>query len=127
MEFVWLLILIALAQFIFFTGKVGAARGKFDVPAPKTVGNEEWERLFRVQQNTMEQLILFVPGMIAFATYVSETWALLPGAAFVIGRLLYGMTYAKDPEKRAPGAVMSIFSNIILVAGGLIGVVLSLI
>ena len=122
MEYVIVVILIALLQYCWFVGKVGFNRGKYEVDAPKTVGNENWERLFRVQQNTMEQLILFVPGMLAFAWYVSPVWALLPGALFVIGRQVYSYLYTKDPASRGPGMVLSFFSNIALVVGALIGI-----
>jgi len=127
MELVWLIILIALAQYIFFTGQVGAQRGKLGVSAPKTVGDDTWEAYFRVQQNTLEQLIVFVPAMIAFATFVSAQWALLPGVLFVIGRQIYFHGYTKDPEKRAAGAGVTILTNIALVLGAMIGVVIKLI
>ena len=56
MELPALITIIALLEFMFFALKVGLGRQKFDVPAPAVSGNEEWERYFRVQQNTMEQL-----------------------------------------------------------------------
>ena len=126
MEYSIAIILIALLQFIFFTGRAGLSRGKYDVKAPKTVGNERWERIHRIQQNTMEQLVIFIPGMIIFSLYVSATWVLLPGILFVIGRHLYSRLYLQSPENRGPGMVLSFFSNIALVVGGLIGVGLNL-
>ena len=71
MRFTALVILIALVQYLFFTGQVGLMRGRHGVKAPQTSGHETWERLFRVQQNTMEQLIIFIPAMIAFSLYAS--------------------------------------------------------
>ena len=78
MNYVILLILLALTQYIWFTGRAGFLRTRYQVDAPKCTGEEAWERMFRVQQNTMEQLIMFIPGMLAFAHLVSATWALLP-------------------------------------------------
>ena len=121
MEYTIAIISIALLQYIFFTGRTGFSRGKFEINAPKTVGDETWERIYRVQQNTMEQLVIFIPGMIIFSTYVSQTWVLLPGILFVIGRQIYSQMYINNPDKRAPGMVLSFFSNIALVLGGLIG------
>ena len=127
MDYVYLLILLALVQFIYFTMRTGITRGKYGVHAPKTQGHETWERIFRVQQNTMEQLVLFIPGILAFAHYVSPRWALLPGILFVIGRQLFSYLYIANPEKRVPGAALSFLSNVVLVVGALIGVLLQLI
>ncbi|MDB4322310.1 MAPEG family protein, partial [bacterium] len=80
-----------------------------------------WEIKFRIQQNTLEQLIVFIPSMLTFSYYVSASWVLLPGVLFLLGRQIYSSLYLKDPKIRGPGAVMSIFSNIALVIGSLIG------
>jgi glutathione S-transferase len=122
MEYAVIIISIALLQYIFFTGRAGFARGKYEVKAPKTDGNDTWEILFRVQQNTMEQLVIFIPGMIAFSIYVSEVWVLLPGILFVVGRQVYSHLYIKNPDSRGPGMVLSFFSNIALVLATLIGI-----
>ena len=126
MEYTIVIISIALLQYIFFTGRVGFSRGKYKIHAPKTVGDETWERLYRIQQNTMEQLVIFIPGMIAFSLYVSPTWALLPGILFVAGRQMYSHLYIKNPESRAPGMVLSFFSNIALVLASIIGIGISM-
>jgi uncharacterized MAPEG superfamily protein len=126
MELIYLIILVALTQYIYFTFRTGLSRNKYGVKAPKCAGDETWERLFRVQQNTLEQLILFVPGMLLFAHYVSSKWVLLPGIAFVVGRALYSHLYIKNPESRTPGVALSLFSNVILVVGSLIGLGLAL-
>jgi uncharacterized MAPEG superfamily protein len=125
-HYIALIILIALLQYCYFTFRVGLLRGKYGVLAPKCTGNDTWERMFRVQQNTMEQLVVFVPGMILFAQYVSATWALLPGVLFIIGRALYSHLYIKDPTSRPVGVALSLFSSLALALGGLIGVGLSL-
>lgn len=126
MEFTALIILIALIQYVYFSVRVGSARPRYHVDAPKTEGNENWERLFRVQMNTLEQLIVFVPGMMLFSTYASDLWALIPGVLFIVGRQLYAMEYVKDPKTRVPGMAMTLFANAILLGGGLVGVVMAL-
>ncbi|MDH3787972.1 MAG: MAPEG family protein [Xanthomonadales bacterium] len=126
MEFAALLILLALAQFTFFSIRVGASRSKFGVDAPSTRGNETWERLYRVQQNTMEQLVIFVPSMLAFSFYLSARWALVPGLLFLVGRQLYSYEYISNPGSRAPGMALTLLANAVLLLGGLTGILLKL-
>ena len=126
MEFTALIVLLALVQYVWFSVRVASARGKYHVQAPKTAGDEAWERLFRVQMNTLEQLIVFVPGMFLFAIYVSSDWAALPGVVFIVGRQLYALEYTKDPKARAPGMALTLLANAALLAGALIGVVAGL-
>ena len=121
MEYASLIVLLALLQYIWFTVRVGASRGKHKVIAPACNGDETWERMFRVQQNTMEQLIILIPGTIAFAYYTSPLWVLLPGATFIIGRFLYSAEYVKDPNSRVLGMSLTLAANATLVIGALVG------
>jgi uncharacterized MAPEG superfamily protein len=122
MENAVLIILLSLVQFTWFSVRVGIARGKYGVDAPKTTGNEIWERLYRVQQNTMEQLILFIPAMLAFSAYLSTRWALVPGIVFLVGRQLYSWEYVSKPPSRTPGMALTLLANTVLLAGALAGV-----
>jgi len=124
MEHATLLVLLALLQYIWFTVRVGANRGKYHVDAPACEGDEAWERLFRVQQNTMEQLIIMIPATYAFAYYVSGLWVLLPGVAFIIGRFLFSAEYLKDPKTRVPGMSLTLAANAVLVVGALVGLLM---
>ena len=123
MDHATLIVLLALLQYVWFTARVGLARGKYHVDAPACDGDEAWNRLFRVQQNTMEQLIVFIPGTYAFAYYFSELWVLVPGLAFLIGRFLYSGEYLSDPKTRTPGMAITLLSNVVLVLGALYGLV----
>lgn len=125
MQYIYLVIAIALAQFAFFTGRAGFSRAKFNISAPKTVGDEGWERLYRVQQNTMEQLVMFIPSMIIFTQFWNPVWALIPGVTFIIGRQLYSYQYIRKPESRATGMILSFFSNIALIIAIIVGFVIS--
>jgi len=127
MEYIILLILLALAQYLFFTVRVGTTRTKYRINAPKTTGDETWERMFRVQQNTMEQLIVFIPAMIVFGIYLSETWALVPGVIFLVGRQLYSFEYVNNPGSRVPGMALSLLANAVLMLGALIGLAMKII
>jgi len=115
MEYATIIVMLALAEYLYFTGKVGAARGKSGIEAPACTGDLAFERAFRVQQNTLEQLIIFIPATYAFAHYVSELWVLLPGAIFIIGRLMYANAYVNDPAKRAPGMIATMLSSAAMV------------
>ncbi|MBT8091989.1 MAG: MAPEG family protein, partial [Gammaproteobacteria bacterium] len=55
--------ILALGQFILFSIQVGSMRGKHGVDAPAIAGHPEFERMFRIQQNTMEQLVAFIPAL----------------------------------------------------------------
>jgi uncharacterized MAPEG superfamily protein len=127
MEYTALIILFALLQYLLFITRVALGRGKFGVKAPATSGNPTWERIYRVQQNTMEQLVLFIPAAIAFSVYVSDRWVLLPGLLFLVDRQLYSWEYVKDPDSRTPGMAISLLSNLALVIGALIGLLLDMI
>ena len=116
-----LIVLLALLQYVFFTGQVGLARGKYKVNAPACDGDENFARLFRVQQNTLEQLIIFIPASYAFAYYLSALWVLVPGMVFILGRFLYSMEYLKDPKTRTPGMALTLLANVVLVLGALFG------
>jgi len=121
MDHATLIVLLALLQYVWFTARVGLARGKYNVNAPACAGDESWNRLFRVQQNTMEQLIILIPATYAFAYYLSDLWVLVPGLAFMIGRFLYSAEYLKDPKTRTPGMAITLLSNVVLVLGALYG------
>ena len=82
------------------------------------------KRLFRVQQNTLEQLAIFIPGTLIFGWYIAGPWVLIPGLLFLVGRQLYSMEYVKDPKTRVPGMTLTFLANTILLGGGLIAVLL---
>ena len=125
MAYVDIVTALALLQFLVFGFKVGSARGKFGIKAPATIGNETFERLFRVQQNTLEQLILFIPGLYMFSHYFNPTWAAALGVLYLVGRQVYAASYVKDPAKRSLGFGMSFLPTVVLLGGGLLGAILS--
>jgi uncharacterized membrane protein YecN with MAPEG domain len=93
--------------------------------APATTGNPTFERYFRVQQNSVEQLVIFVPAMFLFGRYVSEPIGAGLGLVFILGRALFARGYYQDPPKRALGFGLSLLSNLVLLLGGLIGTVIA--
>jgi len=121
MALVNLIVALALLQFFAFMTAVGRARAKYNVIAPATTGNEVFERYFRVQMNTMELLMMFVPGIWMFGFYVSADVAAALGAIYIIGRCIYFFSYVKDPKKRSLGYGLSAAPVAVLVIGALIG------
>ncbi len=126
MALVTVVVMLALIEYFIFSLQVGMARGRFEVPAPATTGNEHFERYFRAAANTGEQLLMFIPGMYAFGTYVNPTAAAIVGLVFIAARALYFKTYTADAEKRGPGMMGSVLANAVLVIGALIGALMSL-
>ena len=112
---------LALIEYFVFTMMCGMARGRLGVPAPSMTGNPEFERYFRVQGNTIEQLVIFLPALFLFAHFVSPPVAAGLGLVFVLGRGLYAWAYLHDPARRGPGFGLTLLSNAVLLVGGLIG------
>jgi hypothetical protein len=126
MAYVDIVTALAVLQFIVFGFRVGAARGRYGVKAPAVTGNEIFERHFRVHMNTLEQLVAFLPGIYLFARYFNPLVAAALGVVYLVGRELYAFTYVKDPAKREVGYGMTFLPMVILVAGGLIGAIRSI-
>lgn len=126
MTLVALVAMLALLQLIYFSFNVGGARGKHDVAAPATAGPEEFNRIYRVHQNTLEQIVALIPGLFVFATYVHELGAAGLGVVYIVGRFVYASAYVKDPASRSTGMLMSFIPILILVIGGGVGAALTM-
>jgi uncharacterized membrane protein YecN with MAPEG domain len=112
----WVIIVtvLLLLQYSLFGVQVGAMRGKHGVKAPATSGAPEFERMYRVHYNTMEQLVMFLPLMWLFAHYVNAVWAAGIGVVFLVGRFLYRAEYLKDPASRSPGFALTFLPSAVM-------------
>lgn len=117
--------LLAVLEYALIGLLVARARGRYGIKAPATSGNEIFERYFRVQQNTLEQLLIFLPSLWVFGSYVSAPIAALLGLVFIVGRGLYLRGYVADPAQRSLGFLLSFAPSVLMLLGGLIGAALA--
>jgi glutathione S-transferase len=104
--------------------RVGKARVTFGIDAPATTGHDMFERHFRIQMNTLEQLMLFLPSLWLFAIYWQNQYiAAGLGLLWVVGRIVYMVSYAKDPKARSLGFGLTALPMLILLIGGLVGAI----
>ena len=103
---------------------VGRAREKYAIKAPAVTGHPVFERAYRVQMNTLEQTVLFLPTLWLAATHgFGGLWAGIAGLVWLVGRVWYAAAYLKDPAKRGPGFGVSMLGWIALLIMACIGVV----
>jgi len=96
---------------------VGRARGKYKVQAPATSGNEMFERAYRIQLNTIENVLLFLPAIWLYAIFIGDKGAGDSGVIWLIARVWYAISYQLNPAKRGLGFLISL----LVIAGLWIG------
>lgn len=119
----WVDVVLAavLLEYLFFIGLVGRARGRYGIEAPATSGHPVFERWLRVQGNTLELLVVFVPALWLAARYWNPLYAAVLGVVFFVGRALYAISYVRDPKTRGLGFVLSLLPTAVLVLAALVG------
>lgn len=113
--------ILALIQYFFFGFLVGRARSIYGIHAPAVSGNEHFERALRIQQNTLEQLVVFLPALFIAAHYWPQHIVAAIGAVYLVGRFIYRRAYAADPQTRAAGFLLTVIPSFVLMAAGLAG------
>jgi glutathione S-transferase len=121
-----LVIVLALLQYLFFGILVSRARTRHGVKAPAVTGDPIFERHLRVQMNTLELLVIFLPALWIASAYIATLWIAALGAVYLVGRFLYLRGYVRAPEKRSLGFGLSALPILILLAIDLIGALRSL-
>jgi glutathione S-transferase len=121
-----LVAILALLVYIATFVNAGRMRHRFDVKAPSVSGPPEFERAQRVQQNTLEQIVLFMPALWLFVLLVSGFWGGVVGLVWVAGRIFYAVSYQRDPETRGPGFIVALAASAILLLGALAGAIVNL-
>ena len=121
MNYVHIIALLAVLQFFVFGVLVGRARVRYGVKAPAVTGNELFERVFRVQMNTLEQLVGFLPALLIASQYGPQAIVAGLGLVWLIGRLIYRHSYIADPGKRQVGFLLTVIPTVVLLGVGLAG------
>jgi glutathione S-transferase len=119
MGWIELITVLAVLQLFVFSVLVARARGRYGVHAPATSGHEMFDRYYRVQMNTVEVLMLFLPSLWVAAMCSDSVWITIGGFVYLVGRIIYAYGYVSDPKKRGLGYVLSILPTL-----GLMGLAL---
>jgi glutathione S-transferase len=126
MPYVGLVTLIIIVQYIAFMLLVGKQRVAHQIKAPATSGHELFDRAYRIQMNTLEQMAISLPAMWVCAWFFSPAVAAALGLLFAVGRFMYGLAYMANPEKRGPGMGIGFLACVGMIGCGLWGIVAQL-
>ena len=124
MNYVDTVAMLAIIQYLVFGSLVGKARGQYGVKAPAVSGNELFERVYRVQMNTLELLVAFLPALYAAARYWPGWVIAWIGVVYLVGRVLYWRAYVTAPASRGLGFMLSIGPVFTLALAALVPAVL---
>lgn len=100
---------------------VGKARGKYRIEAPATSGHPAFERAYRVQMNTLESTVMFLPALWLAVHYGYVLWAGVAGLIWIVGRVWYAWAYLGDASKRGPGYMLGMLGWAALVVMAVMG------
>jgi glutathione S-transferase len=123
MQSVPLIVLLTILLLFWTMAEVGRARARTGVKAPATSGPPEFERAFRVQMNTIEQTVMFLPALWLCATYFRADVAVIAGLVWIIGRVWFALGYYRAAEKRGIGFMVSLAGFAALLATGGFGAI----
>jgi glutathione S-transferase len=124
--YIELITVLALLQFLYFGMLVSRARTRFGIKAPAVTGDATFERYYRVQVNTLELLVIFLPALWMASSHIAPLWIAALGAIYIVGRFVYLSGYVQAPEKRSLGFGLSALPILILLGVDLIGSLLRL-
>src|SRR5882757_7675247 len=102
---------------------VARVRTVTGIQPPAMSGDPRVERALRVQGNTMESFIVFLPALWLAALYFQGWVPPAIGLIWCLGRIAYAVGYMADAGRRHIGFAICIFSVLILVVLAAIGIV----
>jgi uncharacterized membrane protein YecN with MAPEG domain len=127
MAYVELVAVLAVLQLMFFGVMTGLARRKSGLQAPAMTGDEKFERMYRVQMNTLELIPIFLVGLLVAGRHWSPLIVAGIGCVYLIGRIIYWRSYVADPASRSTGFVLSMLPSFVLVVLALAGILMAII
>ena len=120
--------------FYFMTGmNVGRMRGKHNVNAPTMTGPVEFESSVRVQMNTLEWIVVFLPLLWLSTIYFSPSMTMvylawLPpvlGIIWILGRWIYMNGYMRAPNQRSTGFMIAGIAIVALLICSIVGLAMT--
>jgi len=124
---VTLIIVLAIIEVMVLGVMVGRGRAKYGVPAPATSGHPDWERLNRAHQNSIEQLVIFIPLLFAYCFNAGLTTGIMLGVVYLVARMIYAAGYIRDAGQRSIGAMLTFIVQAWLALGAVIGVIVKIV
>ena len=126
MDWIVLVTIAVLLQYLFISLLVGRARATYGIKAPATTGHDVFERYYRVQMNTVELMVVLIPSLWLAAAYWSPEWMCGLGVIYIAGRFVYLKTYINPQAKRTLGYALSYIPTFLLLLAALLGALISL-
>jgi len=111
--------LVSLLAYVWMILRIPGARRRSGIDAPAMTGHPELERHIRVQANTVEWLVIYLPSLWLFAIYWNDLVAAALGGVWILGRVIYALGYAADPKKRELGFIIQALATAVLLFGAL--------
>ncbi|TAN04783.1 MAG: MAPEG family protein [Rhodanobacteraceae bacterium] len=118
-----LVVLLTVLLLLAVTTVTGRARGKYGIKAPAVSGHPMFERAYRVQMNTLEHTLMFLPALWLAARWGNPTWAGILGLVWIVGRAWYIPAYLRDPAARGKPFALAGFALILLIVLAALGVI----
>jgi len=124
-QFTSMVTILVVLFYFFIATRVPLARRKFDVQLPAITGHPDFERVFRIHQNTLEWMPIFLPSLWLCAIYLSDAGAAILGVVWIVGRSFYYLGYAREVRGRLPGFFIQSIACFLLLVGAIAGMVLA--
>ncbi len=119
--------ILAVLVIVYTLVLVGRTRGRHGIQPPAMSGHPEVERALRVQGNTLEQVVIFLPLLWVATLYFHAVGWLAPllGLVWCVGRLVYAQGYMIAPEKRELGFIITAIGSVGLLILSIWGLIAS--